>query len=201
MPTLQEILDNDLGLGSEKVAATRTTETDETTKLAMSLGLIEENDETETSQDNNGLNKEAQMSLDKVYSELFPADADIVGEEKLASVYETETEVEDGLELEMEKEAAASEGAIGERAFEYFAQYVDAHITKIAEEIVGKLEDNEDDSGDAMDTDGDEGAEGEAAMSASHPAASGHFEMKSSPSGEIKQAAINKHLLKMFLGQ
>ena len=43
MPTLQEILDNDLGLGSEKVAGAKMAETDETTKLAMSIGLIDEN--------------------------------------------------------------------------------------------------------------------------------------------------------------
>jgi hypothetical protein len=201
MPTLQEILDNDLGLGSEKVAEAQTTEIDETTKLAMSIGLIDENNETEPSQDNKGLNKEARMSLDKVYADLFPADADIVGEEKVASEYSEA--------VEMEKEAAAIEGAIGERAFDYFAQYVDAHITKIAAEIAdkmeheieGKLEDNEDDSGEAIGTEADEGAEGEAAMGINPEGAVGSYEMKQSPHGELKQAAINKHLLKMFLNK
>ena len=200
MPTLQEILDQDLGLGEEKVAEQKEIVSDETTKLAMSIGLIDEDSETDMSQDNNGLNKEARMSLDRLYTELFPADADIVGVEKSAS----EVEVE-----EMEKEAAAIEGAMGERAFDYFSHYVDAHLTKIAAEIAdkaeheieGKLEDNEDESGEAIDTDAHEGEEGEKAMSVNPQGAAGHFEMKSAPNGELKQAAINKHLLKMMLGQ
>lgn len=215
MPTLNEILDNDLGLGTEKTASAKQPKTD-IEKLAMDLGLIDENDETEAaSQDNIGLNKEARMSMDSIYESLFPGDADIVGtQEKVAAeesekesdeAKEKEEEDEEKEESEEEKTAALREEAIGERAFDYFHQYVDAHITKIAGEVAlqldqtipGKVEDNEDESEGAMDTDGDEGAEGEKAMAMAQSV--GQESKKDSPDGELKTAAIKKHFLKLMV--
>lgn len=195
MATLNDILNIDLGLGDgeEKTASVNGRELSEIEKLAATLGLTGETSENQdTSQVNIGLNKEAQMSLDTIYSDMFPGDADIVGQDKTASA-----NAEEGIT----KEAAALEEAIGERAFDYFAHYVDAHITKMASEIAdkmeheipGKLDDNEDESGSAMNTKGDMHV-ADKAMSVNPEGAVGSF------SHQAKTAALRKHMLLLATG-
>ena len=69
--------------------------------------------------------KEANMSLESLYGNMFPEDGDIVasvGSEKVAS---------------QEKIAAEKEAAMGAVAFDAFAECVDSHIDKLAEELTG----------------------------------------------------------------
>lgn len=195
MATLNDILNIDLGLGDEvEKTASENKQLSEIEKLAATLGLTTESSENQdTFQDNIGLNKEAQMSLDTIYADMFPGDADIVGQDKFAS------QEDEG----MDKEAAALEEAIGERAFDYFSHYVDAHVEKIASEIAhvgeledhgpAKLEDNEDESGAPMNTKGDMHV-GDKAMSVNPTAPVGEF------SAHAKTAALRKHMLILALG-
>jgi len=136
MPTLQDILENDLGLGSvessqEKVASQSPPDQEldkDIEKLAMEVGLVSDENEGETDstsqeQPTTGQSKEANMSLEGIYSDLFPGDADIVGtQEKVA---------------EESKEAEDREFRIGQAAYDRFGEYVDRHIDKIAEELTG----------------------------------------------------------------
>lgn len=146
MPTLEDILNNDLGLGSEQPSNEKTASQNpseqnvdsEIEKLAMEVGLGGNTETPSVPQEEplTGQSKEASMSLDNIYNGLFPEDAGVVGnQEKVASEQpaggqETGT---DGLS----KEAADREERIGERAYDYFEQYVDGHITKMAEELTG----------------------------------------------------------------
>ena len=134
MPTLQELLDEDLGLGgqhpgTEKTAsAEQTAESDDIEKLAEQIGILPNKEETPTTPasevNNNGQTKEASaMSLETLYSDLYPGDADVVGgsQEKVAA----------------DKTAAVKEEAMGAVAYDHFEQCFDNHITKIAEELTG----------------------------------------------------------------
>jgi hypothetical protein len=119
MPTLEEILNENLGnvngkQENEKTASTADV-TDELEKLALELGLVETETETEPQQ-----TKEAEMSLSKLYDDLFPEDVTL--NEKVASVEDDS----------MEKQAAYEE-AVGARAYDYFSARVDARLEKIAE--------------------------------------------------------------------
>jgi len=129
--TIQDILENDLGLdtdeGSVKVASQEVPESDEIEKLAALVGLAPEGDSTPASKEEKqtGQTKEAQMSLESLYGNMFPGDGDVVasvGSEKVAS---------------QEKIAAEKEAAMGAVAFDAFAECVDGHITKLAEELTG----------------------------------------------------------------
>ncbi|NDC22580.1 MAG: hypothetical protein EBZ49_00395 [Proteobacteria bacterium] len=200
MPTLQDILEKDLGLGSEqpqteKVASQDVAESDDIEKLAMEIGLINEEDVTNSAsqEQTTELKKEAKMSLDNLYSELFPGDADVVGatQEKVASE-----------ENEMEKQAAAVEEAIGELAYDHFENLVDAHITKMASAIWEEMQkeagadqamaSNEVSDGQGVDTT----PEVEDSVKETSPeGAVGEYEQKKGPMGELKQAALRKQIL------
>ena len=123
MPTLEEILNNSLGLGSEstqeKTAAQEPVDAIE--KLAMELGL-DDSDTGSTPQ-----TKEAEMSLNNLYNDLFPEDAPL---NKITSADEQVSNQE-----ELEK-IAAYEEAVGARAFDHFAARVDARLEKIAEAAI-----------------------------------------------------------------
>jgi hypothetical protein len=199
MPTLQDILENDLGLGSDQQTTEKTAsekdnaaETDDIEKLAMEIGLVEEPDET-SSQEETTLKKEAGMSLENLYGDLFPGDADIVGgqqgQEKVAE----------------EEKTAAVEEAMGEVAYDYFQQCVDGHITKMAQAVAETLEkagespapaqalaNNEHSEDQAIDTD----PKVEDSVKDTSPEGGvGDYEQKKGPMGELKHAAVRKHLL------
>lgn len=203
MPTLQDILESDLGISpeqsqQEKVASQDVAESDSIEKLAMEIGLTDElsEDTVSESQKQTGHKKEAHMSLENLYGQMFPGDADVVGgsQEKTAS---------------LTKEAAEKEEAMGEVAFDHFQRCVDGHITKIAEELAGgttvdmhskpgapaqSMASNEVDGGEAIDTDPEVQ---DAAMGEAPKGAVGDFDKKSAPKGEqqMKQAALRKHML------
>lgn len=190
MATLDEILNNDLGLGetaTEKVASvSNENEIDEIEKLAMELGLTE-GSSSPSQETNNSHIKEAGMSLDNLYSNLFPDDADVVSsQEKTASI---------------DKEAAEIEGTMGAYAFDKAQEFIDAHITKIASDIVAlpadgtppqSMKSNEDKSNKAMDTSPEIQDD---ALNDDMGGNVGDFSKQKSPDGELKTAAIMKHLL------
>lgn len=157
--TLEQILNERLGLGVEKTAEVK--QVSELDKLAMDIGLTNESGATSQTEEHT---KEAKMSLESMYHDLFSGDA--ATQEKVAEVNETEA---------MEKAAAEKEEFLGEIAHEKFAEFLDAHIEKIASEfataveheIEGKIEDNEVEG--AMDTKAVTHAEGEAAMADKTP--------------------------------
>ena len=193
MPTLQEILENDLGLGSEqeKTASQQNeTQSEEIEKLATELGLVDS--PSAEQKEEPGLKKEAQMSLDTLYTQLFPQDADVVsGHTKEAAV---------------NKEAAAREEAMGEHAFDRFVEFVDGHIDKLAETLAAdaeitkespgapdqSLDSNEVTDGQAVDTDPEVQDD---AIKDKVPGEVGAVEQKKGPEGELKAAAVRKHLL------
>lgn len=218
MPTLQEVLENDLGLGSEepmkKVASQYKTVDDEIEKLAMELGMIDDDDTEKVAQQplgkTTGHKKEASMSieLEQMYSDLFPQDTDVISgtQEKVASKTQTQG---------LDKEAAAREERIGSMAYPYFEQYVDGHITKIAEELAGgatvkaedgdgkpeqTMDDNEpEDADEAIDTDPEVTDEVKAKNEAKTV---GQFVQKHAGSRNLlKEAAMRKHMLLSHLDQ
>lgn len=109
MPTLQEILENDMGLGNEKVASVEAAS--EIDRLASELGIDVGADETVKTA---GVDHE---SLNNLYSTLFPEDMGYA--EKTA-----------------EEEKVAYEHDLGARSYDYFAAHWDNRIEKIAEEIM-----------------------------------------------------------------
>lgn len=135
MPTLEEVLSKDMGLGDDPFEKTASQEDvggdTELEKLATEVGLVskegdtdeESKEEPKKKEEESEQTKEASMSLELMYNDMFPGDVDIVGgsQEKTAS---------------MNKEAAEIEEAMGEVAFSSFAQCVDNHITKIAAEVL-----------------------------------------------------------------
>lgn len=181
--TIADVL-NDLGIGDNlEKTASQNKEINQLDKLAMDLGVVEKNNENQVNQDTS-LNKEASVKgLNDIYATLFPQDADLL--EKSASVNSQETE--------MEKEAAAIEEAKGAFAHDVFVNLVDAHITKIANDIVGKLPDNEDKSGKPAGTKEDV-SDADKAMGHNPEGAVGHFR-------STKQAALAQAFLKHSLGQ
>lgn len=139
MPTIQEILDNDLGLGSEqsqeKVASQ--SELDHSTdseieKLAAEVGLFGSQPEESSSTSKEqltGHSKEASMSLENIYTDLFPGDADVIsGSQEKVAAADTQG---------LSKEAAAQEERIGELSYDYFQTFVGSHLNKMAEELTG----------------------------------------------------------------
>jgi hypothetical protein len=223
MPSLQEILESDLGLGAQESVKTASEHESEASdnaqieKLAMELGLADDDstgaDSTSQTQNQNvsGHSKEASMSLDSLYADMFPGDSDVIGglNEKTAS--------ENG---GMSKEAAAREERIGRAAFDSFSSCVDAHLDKIAEELAGSA---------TIDMDADPEEEPDQTMASNKPgdsdepidttpmvtdmvtakndaSTSGAYAQKA-PAGmgeqksEVKQAAVRKHLLLLAMGQ
>lgn len=196
MPTLEEILSKDLGLGSseatEKVAAESTPESDDIEKLAMEIGLAGTSEDDAASQETNGHNKEAKMNMESLYEQAFPEDADIVAgsQEKVAA----ET-----------KEAADIEEAMGEVAFDHFSGYVDGHITKLAQaaaEVLEKEGSNEEPP-ETMDNNNPDSEAGidttpevmDSVKDTSPEGGVGKYEQKKGPMGELKTAAFRKAYL------
>jgi len=129
-------------------AQTQNAAMDEIEKLAQACGLTEEINTPSASPE--GQTKEASMSMHELLVQMNPESASLLGgdQEKTA---------------ELEKEAAAIEGAMGEHAQEICAEYLDSHIEKIASELVEAHGDtstphpqevatNEDKSGKKIDT-------------------------------------------------
>lgn len=144
MTTISDVL-KDLGIGEDVIEKTANDNNDinQLDKLAMDLGVVEKNNENTITNNEPVLNKEASVKdLGQVFAELFPTE-DISLVEKVANA-SVEQEAE---KVAMEKEAAAIEEAKGAHAHDVFAGLFDARLEKIAAEIVGKIEDNEDESG------------------------------------------------------
>lgn len=115
MPTLREMVEMDLGAigGAEKTASDNSLLTDdpEISKIAESLGLFSDGGHQQQE-------KTAGVhGMDSLYNELFPEDLELTKEAS-----------------EFEKEAA--EEALGERAFDYFADRFDRRIEKLAAETL-----------------------------------------------------------------
>lgn len=192
MPTLEEILNEDLGLGVQQEKVASAVESDEIEKLAMELGLSEEGTSA-SKQETTEQIKEAQMGMDNLYSQMFPSDADVVSEgtEKVA---------------ELDKEAAAIEEAMGEHAFDEYQRCLDGHITKIAMEVASMehedgtpaqaMASNEVKGKKAIDTDPEIQDE---AMGTNPKGAVGDFEHKSHPNGEMRKQAMRKAYLQSLI--
>lgn len=206
MPTLEEMLENELGLpgeSQEKVASQKKTpETDEIEKIATDLGLFGDSNDNNLSanQQEDGHSKEARMKggdLTSLFNQCFPDDNLFDGQEKQAS---------------LNKEAEETERLMGEYAHDCFVSHLDSYIDKMAADLSGgasvdgtpgdphpqgmenNYEGKNDGKGEAMNTDPDN-SEGEAAMGTSPEGAVGNFEKKDSPNGEMKTAALKKHFL------
>lgn len=166
--TIADVL-NELGIGEDfNKTASQTTEINQLDKLAMDLGVVGKNNENQS--DDTSLNKEASVKgLDQVYATLFPEDLALT--EKVASL-----EVEG---VGMDKEAAAIEESMGARAHDVFVELFDARITKIASDIVGKLADNEDESGNSAGVKEDT-SEAEKILGLNPEGAVGEFKKKAS---------------------
>lgn len=202
--TIAEILgysDDVNPAAGEKTASENTNQNKETSsieKLAMNMGLLDEESVNSTSsQENKGHNKEASMTgMRDMYASMFPSDEDVIkGAEKVASANAEATE--------MEKEAAEVEFAIGERAFDHFETLVEGHITKMASVVEkemerhdneGQMQNNEvrDNKSPASKGDLNTGSD---VMGTSPKGAVGTFENRSSPDGEVKHAAYKKAML------
>ena len=184
MPTIEELL----GETSEN-ENTSSFQKDDLNKLAAEIGLLSETGDSS----GKPIIKEAKM-LHDLYLESYPGDADLLGQEKTAS---------------LEKEAAEIEEAMGAFAYDVFSQCVEGHVEKIAAELVQahggdevhpqSMENNEDTSEKPIDT---APQVQDFAMGTKPKGAVGEFEMKAHPNGEqIKAAALQKYLLKAQLGQ
>lgn len=132
MPTLEEILTEDLGLvgltpGLDKTAGAQApSDSDEIEKLAAEIGLVPTQEAATQPGVENGQTKVASVTaLDSLYSDLFPEDGHIVEgfQEKTATETKTAAEVK--------------EAAMGAVAYDAFAICVDRHIDKLAEELTG----------------------------------------------------------------
>jgi len=172
MPTLQEILENDMGLGTEKVASAEAAS--EIDRLASELGI-------DVGGEDAGTEKLAGVdhdTLNGLYSSLFPEDSDFT--EKTA-----------------EEEKVAYEHNLGARTYDYFAAQWDRRIEKLAEELMAhddtppqRFPDNKaHDAAMAIDThpmitDAISAEEGDHVV--------GHYEQKTAA---IMDAAIRKHML------
>lgn len=133
--TIAELLSEDLGVteqpSQEKVASQETQESDSIEKLAMEIGLVEDNNEQPTPEpektETTGQSKEAQMSMNSLYNTMFPEEVATSTKEKTASQEKSAEE----------KVAAEKEEAMGVLAFDSFAQHIDSGLAKIAEELTG----------------------------------------------------------------
>lgn len=221
MPSLQEILESDLGLGAVETVKTASEHESEASdnaqieKLAMELGLADDDSSEAYSgtqnQNVSGHSKEASMSLENLYADMFPGDSDVIGGLNQKTASENRG---------FSKEAAAREERIGRAAFDSFSNCVDAHLDKIAEELAGSATIDMDadpeeepaqtmasnkpaDSSQAIDTDG---MVTDLVTAKNDESTVGSFEQKQ-PAGmgeqnsEVKQAAVRKHLLLLAMGQ
>lgn len=129
MATLQELLTSSFGDSNTKTAAAKPQDDDALTKLAKELNLDgffekdaeEEDDDKDKDDDKKDDDKDeeksAGLSLDGIYSTLFPEDRDITV--KTA-----------------EEEKNAAEEALGARAFDHYANQWDRRIEKIASDTL-----------------------------------------------------------------
>lgn len=199
MPTLQELLESDFGASeqpsNEKTASQETVSFDsEIEKLAMEIGLVTETEPQTNAQQNQGQSKEAKMGLDALYGSMFPEDV-APATEKVAS---------------QEKLAAETEEAMGMVAYDSFQKHFDNYITKVAAEML--------EGSATVDVEPHADAQPAQAMANNKPADAaapihtqpvvtdevtgkdaphvvGHVEQKAGPMGEMKMAALRKHLL------
>lgn len=112
MPTIQEIVEQDLNMEKGASDSSHVDADPAMTKIAQELGL---DDETEA--DNNEKTAGA-TNMDSLYSELFPEDVAVektAGEEKLAA-----------------------EEMLGARAYDYFADRMDQRIIKLAADSISE---------------------------------------------------------------
>jgi len=209
MPTLQEILEGDLEQPSMNKEASQNISdeniSDEIEKLAMEIGLVDEDDTDSVAgaQNNQGQSKEAKMGLDALYGSMFPEDVQEMSgsTEKVAS---------------MNKEAAEIEEAMGQAAYNAFQAHVDQLITKIAADHI--------EGGATVDVEHHADSEPSQAMDNNKPADSakpistkpvvdnelpaenggavvGTEKQQHAPMGEMKMAAYRKHLLLSQMGK
>lgn len=196
MPTLQEIIEGDLGATApapmDKEAAVAVGEPDEIEKLAMEIGIVDA--VPAVSEPTQGQTKEAKMGLESLYSGLFGEDvAPSAAAEKTAA---------------LNKEAAEVEEAMGKAAYDAFQVHVDKIITKIATDKIAEGA-TVDHSGDAetprtMDNNR-AGADGKPIDTKpvvdneikpeNGGAVVGHEASPAHGEGELKHAAYRKHLL------
>lgn len=187
MPTLEELLSNDLGAEQPSMnkEASQNAEgvTDEIEKLAMEIGLVENNETNPVAENNPGQSKEAQMGLDSLYADMFPEDAQhtAVASEKTASIV---------------KEAAEVEEAMGKAAYDAFQTKVDQMVTKIADEKVA--------AGEAVDAEPVQAIENnrqgkDGGKMDTTPAVTNELPAENGPAvvgqEQQKSAALRKHLL------
>lgn len=201
MPTLQEILESDLGAAGQtsmnKEASAIVGEPDEIEKLAMEIGIID-SDITEPAAGElnpQGQTKEAKMGLESLYSGMF-------GEEVApAAVIEKVAE--------LNKEAAEVEEAMGKAAYDAFQNHVDIMITKMATEKIaeGQTVDHGSDAEAPRAMDNNRVDAGGAAINTkavsvdneikpeNGGAVVGAEKAQAHGDGELKMAAYRKHLL------
>lgn len=167
MPSLQEMLDEELGLGSEKVASAQD---DDIQSLALAAGLFtkeaseEEGDEEEKKEEKEE-KKASDFGMASLFDSMFPEDA--LSETKTAA----------------EKEAAEYEDRLGARSYDYFASRFDQRIEKMAAEALSanseppqQLENNKANTNKKIDT-GSTSVQNE--VKAHNDASTvGHFEQK-----------------------
>ena len=122
MSTLQELLEQDMGLG-ETVKTASVSSDDELDRLAAALGLgldkeaKEEEEEEEEEEEDKKVDKKASVGLDGMYNRLFPEDA------LMSKTAE-------------EQEKIAYEQDLGGRAFDYYATRFDRRIEKLAADML-----------------------------------------------------------------
>lgn len=202
MPTLKELLEGDLGASEDavKTASQETVNFDsDIEKLAMEIGLVGDDDTAANSaaneqSTNQGQSKEAKMGLDALYGSMFPENTIATATEKTAS---------------QEKTAAEVEEAMGMVAHDSFQRHFDNFVTKVASEMLA--------GGATVSVDAKADAEPAQAMANNKAGGTaaidttpvvtdevtgkqdaktvGHVEQRSSPMGEMKTAALRKHLL------
>lgn len=211
MPTLQEILEGNLDAGQpsmDKEASQNIGDeniTDEIEKLAMEIGLVDEDDTASVAEvsSNQGQSKEAKMGLDALYGSMFPEDVQTGSESSVKTA-------------SMNKEAAEVEEAMGQAAYDAFQAHVDQMITKIAADHI--------EGGATVDVEHHADSEPSQAMDNNKPADSakpistkptvdnelpaenggpvvGSEKQQSAPMGEMKMAAYRKHLLLSQMGK
>lgn len=169
MPSLQEMLDAELGLGgSEKVASAQD---DDIQSLALAAGLFTkeasegEEDEEEKKDEEKEEKKASDFGMASLFDSMFPED--VLSETKTAA----------------EKEAAAYEDRLGARSYDYFASRFDQRIEKMAAEALSadseppqQLENNKANTNKKIDT-GSTSVQNE--VKAHNDASTvGHFEQK-----------------------
>ena len=212
MATLDQLLNDSLGLSDEGQNKTASQEPAKVTddginKLAAEIGLLGDEDinaQNAAPEPKTGHTKEAQMNndLQDIYSGLYPDDADIFSS---GDEWQNKT-------ASMDKEAAEIEEAMGVVAHDAFLNSFDAQLNKIASsfaEISGKpgeahpqkMDSNEDTSETKLNTNSTTQEEGIKAMSTSPKAPVGIFEKKKAPMGELKTAALRKHLIASSLDE